>query len=42
MLNGYHRVSELQDVVKSGYYKSPLVYDNVDWFLDEVKKIEKK
>ena len=36
-LNGYHIVSELEDVLKSGYYKSPLGYDNVDWFVDGVK-----
>ena len=42
ILNGYHIISELEDVVKSGYYKSPLGYDNVDWFVDEVIKLENK
>ena len=27
---------------KKDYYKSPLGYDNVDWFVNEVKKLEDK
>ena len=42
LLNGYHIVSELEDILKSDYYKSPLGYDNVDWFVDEVIKLENK
>ena len=42
VLNGYRIVSELEDFSKSGYYKSPLGYDNVDWFVDEVIKLENK
>ena len=42
VLNGYYLVSELQDVLKSDYYKSPLGYDNVDWFIDEVIRFENK
>ena len=42
VLNGYHEESELEDVLKSGYHKSPLGYNNVDWFLDEVIKLKKK
>ena len=42
VLNGYHIESELEDVLKSEYYKSPLGYNNVDWFVDEVIKLEKK
>ena len=42
VLNGYHIVSELEDVLKSEYYKSPLGYDNVNWFVDEVIKLENK
>ena len=42
VLNGYHIVSELEDVLKSEYYKSPLGYNNVDWFVDEVMKLENK
>ena len=42
VLNGYRIVSELEDVLQSGYHKSPLGYDNVDWFVDEVIKLENK
>ena len=42
VLNGYHIESELEDVLKSGYHKSPLGYDNVDWFVNDVKKSENK
>ena len=42
VLNGYPIVSELEDVLKSDYYKSPLGYNNVDWFVDEVKILENK
>ena len=42
ILNGYHIVSELEDVLKSDCYKSPLGYNNVDWFADEVIKLENK
>ena len=42
VLNGYHIISELEDVLKSDYYKSPLGYNNVDWFVDEVIKLENK
>ena len=41
VLNGYHIETELEDILKSAYYKSPLGYNNVDWFVDEVKKIQK-
>ena len=41
-LNGYYIISELEDVLKSGYFESPLGYDNVDWFVKEVIKLEKK
>ena len=34
--NGSYVDSELNDVLQSGYYESPLGYDNVDWFADEV------
>ena len=30
VLNGYHIICELEDVLKSGYYKFPLGCDNVD------------
>ena len=42
VLNGYHIISELENVLKSDFYKSPLGYDNVDWFVDEVIKLENK
>ena len=42
VLNGYHIVSELEDILKSDYYKSPLGYNNVDWFIDEIIKLENK
>ena len=42
VLNGYHIISELEDVLESGYYESPLGYDNVDWFVKEVIKLENK
>ena len=42
VLNSYRIESELEDVLQSGYHKSPLVYDNVDWFVDEVIKLENK
>ena len=42
VLNGYQIISELENVLKSGFYKSPLGYENVDWFVDEVIKLETK
>ena len=32
----------MEDVLKSEYCKSPLGYNNVDWFVDEVIKLENK
>ena len=42
VLNGYHIQSGLEDVLKSGYYKSPLGYDNVDCFVDRFIKLGNK
>ena len=42
VLNGYHIESELEDVLESGYYESPLAYFNVDWFVNKVIKLEYK
>ena len=42
VLNGYYIISELNDVLESGHYGSPLGYDNVDWFVKEVIKLENK
>ena len=38
--NGYHIVSQLDHVLKNGYYKSPLGHENVNWFVDEIIKLE--
>ena len=40
VLNGYHIISELDDVLQSGHYEFPLGYDNADWYVSEVKKLE--
>ena len=42
ILDGYHIESELEGILESGYHKSPLGYNNVDWFVDEVIKLESK
>ena len=42
VLNGYFILSELEDVIESGYYESPLGYNNVDWYVHEVIKFEIK
>ena len=42
MLNGYRIISELEGVLKSEYYKSPLGYNNVNWFVKKVIKLENK
>ena len=42
VLDGYRIESELEDVLQSGYYKSPLGYKNIDWLLDEGIKVENK
>ena len=42
VLNGFYIISELNDVLESGYYESPLGYNNVDWFVKEVIKLENK
>ena len=42
VLNGYYILSELEDVLESGYYESPLGYNNVDWFVKVVVKLENK
>ena len=39
---GYEIESELEDVLKTGYYKSSLGYDNVLWFVNEATKLENK
>ena len=42
MNNGYYLVSELEDVLKSGYFDSPIGYDNVYWFVFEIIKLENR
>ena len=42
VLNGYEIGSDLDDVLKSGYYRSPLGYNNKDWFVNEIIKLENK
>ena len=32
----------MNDVLESGFCSSPLCFDNVDWFVDEVIKSENK
>ena len=42
VLNGYYIISELEVVLESDYFESPLGYDNVDWLFKEVIKLENK
>ena len=42
ILIGYYIISGLEDVLESGYHESPLGYNNVDWFVNEVIKLEIK
>ena len=42
VFNVSYIVSELDDILKGGYYKSPLGYDNVNWFVDEFIELENK
>ena len=42
VLNGYYIVSELENDLKSGYFTSPLGYNNVNWLVDEDIKLENK
>ena len=40
--NVYYIESELEDVLKSEYHKSPLGHENVDRFVDEIVNLENK
>ena len=40
--NGYRIVLEVEEVLKSGYYKSPLRHEKCDWFVDEIVELENK
>ena len=39
---GYQIVSDLEEVLKSDYYKSHLGHENVNWFVDGINKLETK
>ena len=39
---GYYIISQLNDVLQGGFYESPLDYNNADWFVNEVIKLENK
>ena len=32
----------MEDVLESGFYQSPLGYNNVDWYVNQVIKLENK
>ena len=40
--NGYYILSELEDVLKSGYYNSNLEYNYLNWFVYQVINVENK
>ena len=40
--NDYYKISELEDVLESGYYECPLRKGNVDWYVNQVIKLENK
>ena len=42
VLKSYLIESELEDVLKSGYYESSLGYNNIDWFVNEDLYLEKE
>ena len=42
VLNGYRIEPGLEDVLKRGFYESLLGYDNIDWYVNEVKKLKNK
>ena len=42
VLNGYHIMSELADILETRSYESPLGYKKVDWFVNEIIKLENK
>ena len=42
VLNGYYVISDLEDILKTGYYEPPLGCDNVDWYVNELRKFENK
>ena len=40
--NGFYIVSEISDTSQSAYYESNQEYDNTDWFVEEILKLENK
>ena len=42
VLNSYYILSELEDVLESGYYECPVGYDSVDWFVNVVITLQNK
>ena len=41
VLSGSNIISDLDDVSERSFWKFPLDYNNVDWFVNEVMKIRK-
>ena len=39
---GFYILSQSEEIFRSGYYESPLGYKNVNWFVEEVIKLEIK
>ena len=42
VFNGYYKICELEVVLESGNYESLLAYNNVDWYVNQVIKLENK
>ena len=42
VFKGFYILSELEDILKNGYYESPLCYNNIHWFVKKVVKLENK
>ena len=42
VFNCCYILSQLEDVLESGFYESPLGYNNVDWYVKQVIKLEIK
>ena len=42
ILDGYHIEAEFEGILKSGYHKSPLGYNNVECFVIKGLKLERK
>ena len=40
VLIGYLIISELDDVLKDGFFESNTGYKKINWFVDQVKKLE--